>query len=336
MYVLIIVVTTLLAVEVLLRIAHIQETYSEQTGGGYVSYYNQVLPTWYHAWTPNKDIIINEPEIKYTYRASSLGLREREIPAQKPDSVKRLFVLGDSFTEGIGVQYANSMPRDIEKKLDSAKLHYEVYNAGVSGNDPVYEYMQLRDQLMPLHPTHVVVCINGSDITDIVFRGGMERFHADGTTHYKKGSKWEILHHYSRLYRLIRASIKRDDDQTFLTKAEMKQQTETAKKTIYDAVLAMKTLCDKNGVKLAVVIHPFPSYFTLTKPQDDIVDMTQQFAFQELGLVNTFDDFSKTINKENYLDYSLKINGHFNEKGYQLYADIIFNKINQQFPQYWQ
>ena len=116
----------------------------------------------------------------------------------------------------------------------------------------------------------------------------------------------------------------------------MGKEIATAKKTIYDAVLAMKTLCDKNGVKLAVVIHPFPSYFTLTKPQDDIVDMTQQFAFQELGLVNTFDDFSKTINKENYLDYSLKINGHFNEKGYQLYADIIFNKINQQFPQYWQ
>ena len=64
---------------------------------------------------------------------------------------------------------------------------------GVSGSDPWYAYTQLRYQLLPLHPTHVIMAVNGTDITDIIFRGGMERFHADGTTHYRKGPVVEFF-----------------------------------------------------------------------------------------------------------------------------------------------
>jgi len=43
-------------------------------------------------------------------------------------------VLGDSLTAGLGLSPADAYPTLLQKRLDAAKLSYEVVNAGVSGD----------------------------------------------------------------------------------------------------------------------------------------------------------------------------------------------------------
>ncbi len=119
--------------EIGLRITGELRVYSETTGMGFVTYYGKTLPSWYHTWNPNLDINYDQPEFKFTFKANSLGVREKQIPMQKPDSVFRLICIGDSFTEGDGADYANSYPRFLEKKLNARagdSPHFQVYNAG--------------------------------------------------------------------------------------------------------------------------------------------------------------------------------------------------------------
>lgn len=57
------------------------------------------------------------------------------LPAQTTDSGrKRLIVLGDSITAGLGLEREQAYPALLQKKADAARLAYEVVNAGVSGD----------------------------------------------------------------------------------------------------------------------------------------------------------------------------------------------------------
>jgi acyl-CoA thioesterase-1 len=57
------------------------------------------------------------------------------LPAQTTDSgKKRLIVLGDSITAGLGLEREEAYPALLQKKVDAAGLAYEVVNAGVSGD----------------------------------------------------------------------------------------------------------------------------------------------------------------------------------------------------------
>ncbi len=51
-------------------------------------------------------------------RTNRHGMREREIPIEKPDSVLRVAALGDSYTFGFGVRAHRAWPRRLEGALN--------------------------------------------------------------------------------------------------------------------------------------------------------------------------------------------------------------------------
>jgi len=57
--------------------------------------------------------------------------------AQHPDAADRrpkIVILGDSLTAGLGLPVAQAYPTLLQQKADAEGLHYEVVNAGVSGD----------------------------------------------------------------------------------------------------------------------------------------------------------------------------------------------------------
>jgi hypothetical protein len=328
------VVVTLAAIEIVLRIFGVNATYSERTRGCYVSYYGQVLPTWYHVWTPNTPIVYDQPEIKCSYPGNSLGLREVEIPVAKRDSIKRLIFIGDSFTEGDGVEYPFSMPRVFAKKIDSAQLKFEVFNAGVSGSDPFYEYVLLRDKLLTLHPDAVAVCINNSDIQDYIFRGGMERFHKDGTTAFRQGPWWKKLYQFSRIARVVLVAKGYND--CFLQPKEMEAEQKNAVQQILQCLHQMNDLCVSKKIRLICVLHPVPNSFAEGVKQDNIEALTLQAYRDSLPFLDLYPDFRAALNSGNYRQYSWEINRHYNRAGYELYAGILFNEVSKNYPSFLQ
>ena len=55
-------------------------------------------------------------EFEYQFRTNSLGFRDKERPLKKPKNNYRIFVTGDSFTEGNGVDEESRFTNLLEKK----------------------------------------------------------------------------------------------------------------------------------------------------------------------------------------------------------------------------
>jgi lysophospholipase L1-like esterase len=67
-------------------------------------------------------------------RYNSLQFRDRE-PGPKRPGIRRVAVLGDSFTEGQGVKEEDAYPRVLERELNAAGGGWEVLNFGRRGAD---------------------------------------------------------------------------------------------------------------------------------------------------------------------------------------------------------
>ena len=100
------------------------------------------------------------------YRINSLGLRDKEFPAGKPEGAYRILVLGDSFTEGYGVQASERFTSVLQKALEGGKKDYEVINAGVASYSPLLEYLYLKEKGLALEPDMVILFYDLGDLRD--------------------------------------------------------------------------------------------------------------------------------------------------------------------------
>ncbi len=85
----------------------------------------------------------------HTFRAHTIsinqwGLRNREITAEKQNGVRRIVVLGDSFTFGKAVQTSDIFPSILETRLNQTN-RFEVINAGVPGYGSAQELLLMRE-----------------------------------------------------------------------------------------------------------------------------------------------------------------------------------------------
>ncbi len=93
-------------------------------------------------------------------RTNSHGMREREIPIEKPDSVVRVAVLGDSYTFGFGVRAHRAYPRRLEGLLNQSSpggRRFQVLNFGVGGYSTQDEAVVLRERALAWRPDLVIV-----------------------------------------------------------------------------------------------------------------------------------------------------------------------------------
>jgi len=100
-------------------------------------------------------------------RYNSLRFRDVEF-LPKPAGVRRVMVLGDSFTEGQGVKEADTYPRVLEARLNaSGGARWEVRNCGRRGADfPLL--FELFEQVLAFDPDVVVygMVLNDADQSD--------------------------------------------------------------------------------------------------------------------------------------------------------------------------
>lgn len=235
------------------------ETYTERHGQfNYVSPYGEPMPTWIMAYPPGERLQWVRPEFVQSREMNSLGLPEREIPAEKSPNELRIIALGDSFTDGTGAAYESTWPRILERELASAKpgRPVTVVNAGIGGSDVCFEYVLLRERLLALSPDLVIVAVNATDVADIVRRGGMERFRSDGSTVYaRQAPSWEWLYAISFITRHFAQGVF-GLDWLLMGEEERARAEQKASLTILDTLRDFRALSMEKGFGLAIVFHP--------------------------------------------------------------------------------
>ncbi len=104
------------------------------------------------------------------YATDSLGLRDRTARrVDLADGRPRVLALGDSFVEGVGVAYGDTVCARLEALLRRAEPELEVLNAGVVSYAPILEYLRLRQLLARgLAPRRVLVFLDPGDPMDEV------------------------------------------------------------------------------------------------------------------------------------------------------------------------
>ena len=115
------------------------------------------------------------------YEIDSLGLRDREYPEEKPVGKERILMLGDSFTEGIGVEASETFSKVLEGFLDDSLTRgkYEVINSGVGSYSPLLEYLYLQNGGLKLSPDVVVLNLDLSDMYDDIQYTRLARYGRD-------------------------------------------------------------------------------------------------------------------------------------------------------------
>jgi len=105
------------------------------------------------------------PEI----RINKLGFRDDELFKIKPENTKRILVLGDSFTFGMGVKHENIYTEVLQKLLNEkdAENVYEVVNTGAIGYTLDNQLLLLKEKGLELNPDAVIVgFFVGNDVTE--------------------------------------------------------------------------------------------------------------------------------------------------------------------------
>ncbi|MDX2290527.1 MAG: SGNH/GDSL hydrolase family protein [Hyphomicrobiaceae bacterium] len=153
---------TLLMLEVGLRVVAPDLAGEPVTSNQYLFYEYDPKLGW--ANKPGVKGTFARQEFSYDLAINAHGLRGREVSLDKPAGMRRVAVLGDSFTWGIGASDAELYTTLLEKDLGQA----EVLNFGISGYGPV-QYHLLTDKVLRFQPDAVVVafCL-GNDFIDSV------------------------------------------------------------------------------------------------------------------------------------------------------------------------
>lgn len=117
---------------------------------------------------PNYLQHIKNIEFEYEFRTNSQGLRYREIPLEKPPNTYRVFVAGDSFVEGVGVQEDETLSGLLEKQFSSAAHEVNFINGGLSGKGPLEYGRALFDVGLRYQPDAVLICLYANDLENIL------------------------------------------------------------------------------------------------------------------------------------------------------------------------
>ncbi len=125
--------------------------------------------------------------------ANSLGLRDEEIPVEKPEGEIRLLTIGDSTVLGFGVEAGRTFSQLLEKNLrEKTRARVQVVNAGIPGYTSCQSLLYLERRGLRLDPSVVIVETNFND-RRAVFPDGAPDSGSHFRSTYRKIRRREFL-----------------------------------------------------------------------------------------------------------------------------------------------
>lgn len=145
----------------------------------------------------NYEEVRQNKEFQYIFKTNSRGLRYRDIPAEKPANTYRVFVSGDSFTEGEGVDDGKRFTDLLEGKFQSSDKSVLFINGGLAGTGPLTYGKMFLGVGLEYKPDALLICLFVNDVANTPEKLSQKPFSASPSrSAFKK-----ITHSlWSRLY----------------------------------------------------------------------------------------------------------------------------------------
>ncbi len=328
-YVLIFIYTIAICVltgEITLRVQGNYEVYFDNYNEKYMSAYDNTT-MWPRSNYRNISFTTQKSEFKYDNEYNSEGLRDIEHNRSKLKGEYRIMALGDSFTEGFGVVYDDTWCSVLKRTLNKDSTNrVNIINGGFSGSDPFFSYRIFRERLISYNPDLVLLVINGSDIMDVVVRGGNERFLNDSAVIYKPKPKLDYLFSKSHLFRFIIMKIY-GYNWFLIGPQERPGRLKEAKNNLAFVMDDFITLTSENSIDFAVIFHPFKKDILGGKYCRNFDFIKSELVKNNIKFYDLLEFYQGKIDADNIYEYYWKEDGHLTPKGNVMFAEGIENFI---------
>lgn len=264
---------------------------------------------------------------------NSLGFREKEYPVERSPGVRRIVVLGDSYTLGVGVEFPETFTKRLEARLNRAGGAVEVINFGVSGYNTVMELATFREVAAQFRPDLVIVAYVPNDAERVGPAGELQ---GDGSAQSILNIAHQRLRDTSMLYRYLSPKIGtafRLFDARYAVGATnqiLRSYDEGAPGWIESrrALLDIAGEAQKIGAPTLVVVLPMMVDFA-TSPfgpaHERITQFCKDHGIDVLDLLPRFE-------RERASDLVVFLDGHPNSRAHRIFADGIFHHLSSRYP----
>jgi hypothetical protein len=305
---------------------------------------------YHHGFQPNVSVDLEYwGPLKASYRINSLGLRDRAVrDVPLTSETGRLLLIGDSFTEGIGVEYEKTFAGLLADAL--APRGIEVLNAGAASYTPFIYYRRLKHLIeeVGLRVDEVVVLIDIGDIQDevtykddaagnVVFRQQRWKEENEANWYFDKPRLLACLplHNFLRKNMLVASTLYEG-----LLRAATRGPQRAAAWTLDDAVFEeygreglpkaqenmdrLAELLKRHGVRLTVAVYPWKEQIRAHDAESKQVVAWREWAARSgAGFVSCFPAFLEGDADEMIRREFIPGDIHWNEVGHQRIARVL-------------
>lgn len=315
---------------------------------------------YHHGLAPNVDLTGSWGVGLYQLATDSLGFKNdapRNIPLES--SNHRVLFIGDSFTEGVGMPYANTFAGMIAKDL--ANNHVEILNAAVVSYSPIIYWRKVKYLIedVRLKFDEVVVFLDLSDLRDefdgyyIDEKGSVRDVDPRNETK-KADPSIGLLHNNSIVMLFVYQTFIRNLDDAlkgfFISQSHGRLNKKNIRwsyipeeyKAFGDEGLArmeknmerLRILLKEHRIGLTLAVYPWPDQIVRNDLNPRYVKFWQEWCRKNsIPFLNLFPLFVNEGNtKKDHTrilsQYFIKGDAHWNKDGHRLIADRFISFYN--------
>lgn len=322
-------------------------------------------PFFHHGFNPNMNRSAKWGDRVYSVATNSLAFRDRS-PRDIPLRIdkKRIVLIGDSFTEAVGVSYEESFSGKLQRRLEDRKI--EILNAGTVSYSPKLYYLKMKYLLeqKKLKVDELFVLMDISDIQDEVlyqpFKPGVENSYSMAVYKIDKklaGTSFLYFSLSEMLNRIKKRNSPLQDDARWadinVWKAQLnsdlmkdigyyknrgrwtldlsvfKQWGEHGLVLATENMARLVELCKKNHVQITIVVYPWMEQIHANDLDSIQVVHWKNFAQRyQTGFINLFPAFITGEDPRTvYGKYFIPGDDHWNPDGHTVVADALYTFI---------
>lgn len=311
---------------------------------------------YHHDFIPNRKANLEWGDEVYPVFTNSLGFRDKNVrDVGKRSSLRRILLMGDSFTEGVGVRFEESFAGLLSHNLEKAGI--EVLNAAVIGYSPKLYYLKTRHLIENdlLDFDEMFVFIDMSDIpNELVYEGFEPKVNDTVSNIWFRTSRFlrnksyvffalsRILQDQANPTRLNPHGIPFTtdaenlpfDDPGFRDPQYWNEEYKYASAGLEIARSHMEELvrlCKEHDIRVTLVVYPWPK--VIFRRELDHIQVRFWRDFCDRNRIDFVDLFPVFINempaKTVYEKYFIQGDIHWNREGNVLVASALYDYLSR-------
>jgi len=273
----------------------------------------------------------------------------------KRGNLEKVFIFGDSFTFGVGLDQEKTIVGILENNLKD----YDFYNFGVASYSPTIYLFNLEKQVSLNNlPKKIILLLDMTDIYDEAERWSLKEDKPilSNSKHfdefYKKKNFFhknfnvtrEVLHFINFKIRILKSKVFDKNNyiktsfQAGFTYRQIDELSDyytpnnfdLGKKKIKEKINSISKIAKNINSDFYLVIYPYAETLIFGQSNFSWEDFAEEICDNNsCMLINTFDIFKEYKNKKSnwYTDLYFVGDEHFNEGGNKILGSIIIDKI---------